>query len=160
VAVVLVVDDDAAVRAVVRDVLEAALPVRVEEARDGYEAILWLREARADLVLLDLRMPRIDGWGVLHWLKSSRRTARIPVVALTALDFAGTLRGVERAPNGVLRKPFDIASLLSIVTATLAAAPAAADPAGMAPAQGQYGSLKELTRSARAPPTSHSERPK
>lgn len=118
-AVVLVVDDDPAVRALVRELLETELSVRVREARDGYEAILWLREERPDLVLLDLRMPRIDGWGVLCWLKSSARTAAIPVVVLTALEPAAALRGVGRGPDGVLAKPFDLDALTGIVAAGL-----------------------------------------
>jgi two-component system cell cycle response regulator len=119
VAVVLVVDDDPAVRALVRGVLEAELAIRVREAGDGYAALLWMREERPDLVLLDLRMPRIDGWVLLRWLKSSARTAAIPVVVLTALEPADALRGVERAPDSVLRKPFDVDALVGVVAATL-----------------------------------------
>ncbi|HEY3079981.1 MAG TPA: response regulator [Chloroflexota bacterium] len=120
-ALVLVVDDDPAIRALVREVLEAApgLAVRVREARDGYEALLWLREEPADLILLDLRMPRVDGWGVLLWLKSNARTAAIPVVVLTALDPATALRGVARGPDGVLAKPFDLDALVGTVAAAL-----------------------------------------
>jgi CheY-like chemotaxis protein len=118
---VLVVDDDPTVRALVRDVLEAEpeLAVRVREARDGYEALLWLREELPDLVLLDLRMPRVDGWGVLAWLKASARTAAIPVVVLTALEPAAALRGVGRGPDGVLAKPFDVDALVGTVAAAL-----------------------------------------
>jgi CheY-like chemotaxis protein len=121
-ALVLVVDDDPAMRSLVRDVLEAEpeLAVRVREARDGYEALLWLREEPADLVLLDLRMPRVDGWGVLTWLKSSARTASIPVVVLTALDPVIALREVGRGPDRVLAKPFDLDALVETVAALLA----------------------------------------
>jgi two-component system cell cycle response regulator len=132
-AVVLVVDDDPAVRALIKEVLEAeaGLSVRVREARDGYEALLWLREEPVDLILLDLRMPRVDGWGVLIWLKSSARTATIPVVVLTALDPATVLRDIGRGPDGVLPKPFDIETLVRTVTEALGSArPGRGAPAG------------------------------
>jgi CheY-like chemotaxis protein len=124
-AVVLVADDSAMVRAVVRDLLRDELAVRVVEARDGYEAILWLQEHAADLVLLDLRMPRVDGWGVLHWLKSARRTAATPVIVLTALDAEHALDGVDRPPDAVFGKPFDMDALVATVAELLARASAA-----------------------------------
>jgi len=117
---VLVADDDPDVRDLVRQVLGDDLDVRVDEARDGYEAILWIRDARPDALVLDVRMPRVDGRGVLHWLKSSPSTAAIPVLLLTALEPAGALQGVERGADRVLRKPFELAELVGAVGALLA----------------------------------------
>jgi CheY-like chemotaxis protein len=124
-AVVLVADDDATVRAVVRDLLREELAAGVVEARDGYEAILWLQENAADLVVLDLHMPRVDGWGVLHWLKSARRTATMPVVVLTALDGEDVLAGVARRPDAVFGKPFDLDAFVATVAELLARTDAA-----------------------------------
>jgi CheY-like chemotaxis protein len=124
-AVVLVADDDATVRVVVRDLLQEQLAAHVVEARDGYEAILWLQENRVDLVLLDLRMPRVDGWGLLHWLKSASRTAGTPVIVMTALDARNALAGVDRPPDAVFGKPFDPDAFVTTVAELLARAGAA-----------------------------------
>jgi DNA-binding response OmpR family regulator len=124
-AVVLVADDDETVRSIVRDVLQERLAAHVVEVRDGYEAILWLQEQPCDLVLLDLRMPRVDGWGVLHWLKSARRTAATPVAVITALDAGRALAGIDRLPDAVFGKPFELDAFVATVAELLARAGAA-----------------------------------
>jgi two-component system chemotaxis response regulator CheY len=116
---VLVADDDEDVRALVHDALVAELGVRVEGARDGFEAILRTRDARPDLIVLDLRMPRVDGWGVLQWLKSRPETASVPVLLLAVIEPAGALQGAERGADRVLPKPFDVDDLVAAVAALL-----------------------------------------
>jgi CheY-like chemotaxis protein len=111
---VLVVDDDPSTRALIAEVLTAELGVTVREARDGHEGIAAVTAAPPDLIFLDLKMPGLDGFAVLHWLKSSPRTARIPVFALTAAANAAALRALERRCDGLLGKPFDLDDLVEI----------------------------------------------
>ena len=127
-AAVLVVDDDPAHRVLVGDLLSSELGLRVVEARDGYEALLRLQEARPDLIVLDLWMPRVDGLGVLRWLGASRRRAPIPVIVLTAVEPCPVLGELKANVAGVVRKPFDLDDLVGLARAALGARPSAAEP--------------------------------
>jgi CheY-like chemotaxis protein len=109
---VLVVDDDAATRVLIAEVLSAELGAAVHGACDGHEAIAAVTAAPPDLILLDLKMPRLDGLAVLHWLKSSPRTAGIPVLAVTGWANAATLQALERRCDGLIGKPFDLDHLV------------------------------------------------
>jgi len=53
-------------------------------AADGADAVQRARTARPDIILMDLQMPRVDGWEAIRQLKTDRRTASIPVVAVSA----------------------------------------------------------------------------
>src|SRR5688572_2557759 len=119
--VVLVVDDDAATRMLIAEVLSAELGATVRGAGDGHEAIAAVGAAPPDLILLDLKMPGLDGPAVLHWLKSSPRTAGIPVLAVTAWANATTLHALERRCDGLIGKPFDLDDLVAAVRRLLAA---------------------------------------
>jgi two-component system, OmpR family, response regulator RpaA len=59
---------------------------RVSSARDGMEALPLISKIGPDLILLDIMMPRLDGWSTLKVLQESEETADIPVIMLTALD--------------------------------------------------------------------------
>jgi CheY-like chemotaxis protein len=120
---VLVIDDDAATRALVAAALEAELDVAVRGAGGGREGILSVAAEPPDLIFLDLRMPDLDGFAVLHWLKSKPRTASIPVLALTAAASAATLQALERRCDGLVAKPFDLDDLVGAARAFLGAAP-------------------------------------
>lgn len=91
-ALVLVVDDDPAFRAATSAVLRAD-GARVVEAGDGRAALAAIDAERPDLVLLDLRLPELDGGAVLNHLSSDPDLAGIPVMVLTAFtrDVAGSL---------------------------------------------------------------------
>lgn len=82
---VLVVDDDDAARAVVRGLL-APSAAQVVEARDGAEALDVLAAGDVDAVLMDVRMPGVDGVAALHALRSDARWSRLPVVLMSTLD--------------------------------------------------------------------------
>ena len=69
----------------------------VIEAGNGADAITHTSEHFPDVVLMDLSLPVIDGWEATRRLKSDKRTAHIPVVALTAHDGAGELQRATRA---------------------------------------------------------------
>ncbi|HZP72422.1 MAG TPA: response regulator [Gaiellaceae bacterium] len=106
---VLVVDDDARNRKLVRDVLHAS-GVAVLEAETGAAAVGLAREHRPDVVLMDVRLPDLDGDAVLRLLAADPVTADIPVVALTALSGA---RAALLAAGfaGYLEKPIDVLEL-------------------------------------------------
>lgn len=118
---VLIADREAPVRAVVAKVL-AELGAAVAEAADGYEAVRALAAAPPDLVLLDLRLPVLDGFAVLRWLKRRPATARIPVLALTAAGSVEVQHALDRGCAGFVAKPFDPAELVETVRPFLAAA--------------------------------------
>ena len=104
---VLVVDDEPDIRGLVRLTLEVD-GHEVFEAVDGIDALGVLDAVVPDLVVLDVSMPRLDGWGVLTRLKGSAALASVPVVMLTALsgDMDRIRGGIEGAVRYVT-KPFD-----------------------------------------------------
>lgn len=78
------------------------------EAHDGEEALRRAREDEPDLVLMDVSIPRIDGWEATHILKGDPRTARIPVLALTAqAQRTAQERARDAGCDGYLAKPVE-----------------------------------------------------
>jgi two-component system, cell cycle response regulator DivK len=107
--VVLVVDDDARNRKLVRDVLRRA-GLDTIEAAAGEDAIVLARAHVPDLVLMDLRLPDLDGTEAMRRLKADPGTGHIPVVALTAVSGAReALRDAGFA--GYVEKPIDVEAL-------------------------------------------------
>ena len=70
---------------------------RVAEASNGYEAIEQANELMPDIILMDLALPRMDGWEATRRLKSNDRTRNIPIVALTGHALAGHAEGARQA---------------------------------------------------------------
>ena len=104
---ILVVDDEIAVRMICSFNLEAA-GLEVMEAVDGDEALAAVRERRPDLVLLDVMMPKRDGWAVAAELRADPRTRDLPIVFLTArVDDADRRRAHQLGVVGYITKPFD-----------------------------------------------------
>jgi len=107
--VVLVVDDDARNRKLVRDVLRRAGLATIEAAA-AEDALALARAHVPDLVLMDLRLPDLDGAEALRRLKADPATACIPVVALTAV--AGAREALlEAGFAGYVEKPIDVGTL-------------------------------------------------
>ena len=100
---VLVVDDDRDARAMYGLYLRH-VGCRVRTARDGNVAISKANSWPPDVIVMDLAMPRLDGWTASKWLKSSPSTAHIPIIALSA---AAEAREEARACgcDGFLAKP-------------------------------------------------------
>lgn len=80
---VLLVDDDGDNRTIYRVILEHA-GYTVLEAANGVDGLRLAREHLPDIILLDLSMPLLDGWGAIRELKEDDRTAHLPVCALSA----------------------------------------------------------------------------
>ena len=106
---VLIVDDNEQNLKLAGDVLRAA-GLRTLAAASGAEAIALAAEHLPNVVLLDLRLPDMDGMDVARKLRDGARTRRIPVVALSALRFeAGDARLAEAGFAGSLAKPISVA---------------------------------------------------
>lgn len=118
---VLVVDDEEDLRLVVRMVLEA-VGHDVDEAVDGRAALDRLDADQPDLVVLDLRMPEVDGWEVLRRLQADGRLERLPVLVLSA-HIVPEVRTqvIALGARGYLAKPFSSAELLAAIDDLLAA---------------------------------------
>jgi two-component system, cell cycle response regulator DivK len=112
---ILVVEDNAKSMTLLRDVLRAT-GYRTLEASTAKQALLLATEHRPALVLMDIRLPDMDGVEALGRLRMDERTASIPVVAVTAQAMKGdTERFKEAGFDGYLTKPVDIDELLATV---------------------------------------------
>ncbi len=104
---ILVVDDDPATAQVVRSWYERE-PFEVLEAADGERGLELAREAAPELILLDLRMPGVDGISVARTLKTDPRTAAIPVILLTACrDVTSKVEAFSAGADDYVTKPFE-----------------------------------------------------
>jgi two-component system, response regulator, stage 0 sporulation protein F len=125
---ILVVDDEAPVREVLTEYF-ATEGYAVEVAASGIEALTAIRDGRADLVLLDVRMPGLDGIQVLRRIREL--TESVPVIMVTANEDVGLAKETLRlGAFDYVAKPFDFEYLDRAVAAALArvAEKAAADP--------------------------------
>jgi CheY-like chemotaxis protein len=94
---------------------------RVTCIQDGQAALDWLETNHPDLILLDLSLPEIDGWEVARQLKASDRTAKIPIIAVTAHAMKGDKEtAIAAGCDDYLTKPLDIDLLEACVKQWLA----------------------------------------
>jgi UDP-GlcNAc:undecaprenyl-phosphate/decaprenyl-phosphate GlcNAc-1-phosphate transferase len=115
---VLVADDDRGMRKIIADVLEGTYDVIT--AADGFEAIAEARAKLPDLILLDLKMPRIDGYAACRTLRADPRTHGTPIIILTGLgDLTDKLKGMGMGADDYITKPFDVEDLLARVQMVL-----------------------------------------
>jgi two-component system, cell cycle response regulator DivK len=116
---VMVADDAEDAREVYGQYL-ALRGYRVVTAADGADAVQRARTCRPDIILMDLRMPRVDGWEAIRQLKSDPRTSSIPVVAISAHGH-GAARSEARSAgaDACLTKPCLPPQLLMMVRALL-----------------------------------------
>jgi CheY-like chemotaxis protein len=110
---VLVVDDEPDIRATVAEMLVLE-GYDVEQAANGADALAAIERRTPDLILLDMRMPVLDGWGLAEALR--RRGMRLPIVVMTAARDAHRWAD-EIAAQGTLAKPFGFEDLIAAVEA-------------------------------------------
>ena len=93
----------------------------VLQAGDGQEALEITRRDRPDLILLDLRLPKLDGYQVCQRLKGDPMTAHIPIIMITAFltGASDTVRGIEYGADDYLNKPVDLDVLAARVKMVL-----------------------------------------
>jgi two-component system cell cycle response regulator DivK len=108
---VLIVDDNEKNLRLARDVLHLG-GLRTLEAASGTEGVALAREHRPDVVLMDIRLPDMDGTEATRLLKDDPETAEIPVVALTSLAMKGDRESLLAAGfDGYLEKPISVRDL-------------------------------------------------
>lgn len=110
-APILVIDDDPSILDAVSDILTFE-GYTVERATNGAEGLKLLEHLQPRLVLLDMRMPVLDGWGFVRTLREQGRT--LPIVVMTAAQDAWRW-AKEIAADGYLAKPFELPELLDAV---------------------------------------------
>ena len=105
---ILIVEDDLAIQALLHDFIQEA-GYEVTLASDGVEALSYFSERSFDLVLLDIMLPKIDGYGVCEVI---RRKSNIPIVMLTALDAEeNQIKGLDLEADDYITKPFVVGTL-------------------------------------------------
>ena len=116
---VLVADDDEDILSLVAFRLERS-GYEVTVARDGQEALDGALKSAPDLAVLDVMMPKLDGYEVTRRLRKSEATARIPVILLTArVQEADVAQGFDAGADDYIKKPFSPQELRARVQAIL-----------------------------------------
>ncbi len=115
---VLVVDDDQALSKLIKRNLEGA-GTQVVEAATGLDCLRILHQARVDLILLDLRLPDFNGWGILSLLRLTEPLHDIPVIVVSVEPPNSAL--IEKfRPDDYIQKPFDVRDLVTRVRKVIA----------------------------------------
>lgn len=113
---ILVVEDDLAIRALLHDFIQEA-GYLVVLASDGVEALSRFSEQEFDLILLDIMMPKIDGYGVCEVI---RQKSKVPIIMLTALDGEqNQIKGLDLEADDYITKPFSMPVLIRKIAAIL-----------------------------------------
>jgi CheY-like chemotaxis protein len=116
---VLLVEDEDQLRRVMKDLLERE-GYKVAEARDGAQALDEVDRSAPDLIMLDLNLPGLDGYGVLERLRSRSSTSAIPVIVLTAKgDEDNEVRVFQLGADDFLTKPFRARALSARLDAVM-----------------------------------------
>lgn len=111
---VLVADDDHSIRQLLGTIIKRE-HLEVDLAADGAEAIEYLEKGEYSVILLDLMMPRVDGFGVIEHLRTHPATHKPVVIVITAYADQRFKEVDAEIVSGVLRKPFDVAEVGSLV---------------------------------------------
>jgi CheY-like chemotaxis protein len=114
--VVLIAEDEADNREILRTIIEDLLGYRAVLASNGQEALAALRCEKPSLVLMDLMMPVMDGFDAIAAIKGDSELAAIPVIAVTAL-IRGTdrQRAFDAGADEFISKPFEVGRLMELV---------------------------------------------
>jgi CheY-like chemotaxis protein len=114
---ILIVDDEPNVRKLLRTLLK---DFTVVEAEDGEKAVEIAGAEKPDLILMDIMMPKMDGYSSCYALKREPATRSIPIIILTALDLKLNLQlGKEIGADGYITKPFNSQDLLDNIAQVL-----------------------------------------
>lgn len=108
---VLVVEDNSDNRILITDILES-LDYEVTVAIDGEEGVRMASELVPDLILMDLSLPKMDGWEATGQIKNTEGLERIPIIALTAHAMVGDReRAIAAGCDDYITKPIDLRAL-------------------------------------------------
>lgn len=116
---ILIIEDNTEVRENTAEILELA-GYTVSTAPDGKKGVEQVFKNKPDLIICDIMMPVLDGYGVLHMLSKNEETASIPFIFLTAMtERSEVRRGMELGADDYITKPFDKTGLLKAVESRL-----------------------------------------
>ena len=116
---ILIADDEESIRLTVGRLLENDYVVL--EAANGAEAVEIAKGQQPNLILMDLIMPKMDGYTACAQIKAAKETKGIPVIVLTAIGHELNKKyATEMGAAGYLTKPFNIKELLKLITALTA----------------------------------------
>jgi CheY-like chemotaxis protein len=119
-ATILCIEDEADHRLMVLTIL-TAMGFTTAQARNGGDGVAMAKEIRPDLILLDLYMPKMDGFGVMKSLKEDPRTRSIPVIVVSAwLSGDHRQRALEAGAVDIVGKPYDPEALAVLIQKCLA----------------------------------------
>ncbi len=117
---ILIIEDDEVIRSIIIEFLELK-NFNVIGAEDGSIGVCLAQELQPDLILCDINMPNLDGYGVLEKVRKNIRTANIPFVFLTAaVDSNSRARSLQLGANDYITKPVNISRLLEVIAKQLA----------------------------------------
>jgi len=118
---ILIADDETGIRLTVGRILDKDYVVL--EATNGEEAVEIAKVQKPDLILMDLIMPKMDGYAACSQIKADEATKGIPVVILTAVGNELNKKfATEMGAEGYITKPFNIQELMDVITPILAKA--------------------------------------
>jgi len=116
---ILLIEDNTDVRENIAEILELA-NYSVVQAENGKLGVEFAQQRKPDLIICDIMMPVLDGYGVIHLLNKNPETASIPFIFLTAKSERGDFRkGMEMGADDYITKPFDDVELLRAVESRL-----------------------------------------
>src|SRR3954471_17516952 len=116
---ILLIEDNKEVRENTAEILELA-GYNVSTAADGKKGVEEVNKRKPDLIICDIMMPVLDGYGVLHLLGKNEDTANIPFIFLTAKTERLEIRkGMEMGADDYITKPFDKIELLNAIESRL-----------------------------------------
>ncbi len=116
---ILLIEDNTEMRENISEILELA-GYQVQTAANGKEGVALAQQYKPDVIICDIMMPVLDGYGVLHMLSRQEETAAIPFIFLTAKAERGDFRkGMEMGADDYLTKPFDDIELLNAIESRL-----------------------------------------
>jgi CheY-like chemotaxis protein/CRP-like cAMP-binding protein len=157
---ILVIEDNKDVRENTSEILELA-GYKVSMAANGKEGVTKATTEKPDLIICDIMMPELDGYGVLHMLNKNPQTNHIPFIFLTAKTERNDMRkGMEMGADDYLTKPFDDIELLNAVESRLKKTEALATFSASASTEAfdtlsKIKSLEEITNTAQRKVSKH-----
>lgn len=157
---ILVIEDNKDVRENTSEILDLA-GYKVSMAANGKEGVTKATTEKPDLIICDIMMPELDGYGVLHMLNKNPQTNHIPFIFLTAKTERSDMRkGMEMGADDYLTKPFDDLELLNALESRLKKTEALATFSASASTQAfdtlsKIKSLEEITNTAQRKVSKH-----
>src|SRR4051812_39373270 len=116
---IVLIEDNKSVRENIVEILELA-EYQVSAAPNGKKGVDLVLKETPDLIICDIMMPELDGYGVLHMLSKNAKTSSIPFIFLTAkADRTDFRKGMEMGADDYITKPFDDIELLNAVETRL-----------------------------------------